>query len=127
MSLSIDDRTVVGVFDLNQWFEIFPNSIRVDAYEFMYFDDVIPFGEELQNQTCLKCYFMGDMYEKRQESEESKKVRIRLNSSNDITFLSPDPYAGFEFKCSKTGDTIAFPITEIKAFKYKPELNTVNS
>ena len=93
----------------------------------MYFDDVIPFGEELENQSVLKCYFMGDMYEKRQESEESKKVRIRLNSSNDITFLSPDPYAGFEFKCSKTGDTIAFPITEIKAFKYKPELNTVNS
>tara|TARA_Y100001963_G_scaffold93199_1_gene128311 strand:+ start:975 stop:1376 length:402 start_codon:yes stop_codon:yes gene_type:complete len=126
MSLSIDDRIVVGVFALNQWFEIVPNSIRIDAYEFMYFDNNVPFGEESGYEKSLRCFLMGDIYEERQlnETREAFRAEINLSPNTDITFSSPSPYAGFEFKCAKTGDSIAFPLTEIKAFRYKRELNT---
>ena len=126
MSLAIDDRTVVGVFALDQWVEIVPNSIRMDAYEFMYFDAIVPFGEEAEHEKALDCYAMGDMYEHRKLSEEKKEFRAKINCSpnSDITFFDPNPYTGFEFKCAKTGDEIAFPITEIKAFRFKRELDT---
>ena len=122
MSLFIDDRTVIGVYALNQWFEIVPNSIRMDAYEFAYYQANVPFGKEDGYDKSLESYQMGDMY----ENTKRRPIYSELNSNPncDITFIQPDSHTGFEFKCAKTNDRICFPITEIKAFRYKPELNT---
>ena len=122
MSLFIDDRTVTGVFALGQWFEIVPNSICIDAYEFGYYNANVPFGEEREYEKALNCIVMGEMYKK----QEGPVILSKLNASPDIdiTFQTPSPSMGFAFQCAETLDTIAFPIIEIKAFRYKQELNT---
>tara|TARA_Y100001963_G_C6606588_1_gene365039 strand:- start:305 stop:691 length:387 start_codon:yes stop_codon:yes gene_type:complete len=119
MSLFIDDRTVIGVFALNQWFDIVPNSIRMDAYEFAYYQANVPFGDEDKYEKSLECYPMADMYPLQRETTGYGKC-----DSGTIHFHKPTHSTGFEFKCAKTNDRICFPITEIKAFRYKPELNT---
>jgi len=122
MSLHIDDRTVIGVFALGQWFEIVPNSIRMDAYEFAYYQAIVPFGEEDKHEKSLEVYPMGDMY--RNTEKKSIYSEINSNSNTYARFLQPSSHTGFEFECADTKDKICFPLTEIKAFRYKPELNT---
>ena len=89
MSLFIDDRTVIGVFALNQWFEIVPNSIRMDAYEFAYYQANVPFGDEDKYEKSLECYPLADMYQL-----VSKNQLIALDLSLNvpkltIEFVSP--------------------------------------
>jgi hypothetical protein len=119
MSLFIDDRTVIGVFALGQWFEIVPNSIRMDAYEFAYYQAIVPFGEEDKHEKDLECYPLADMYPKQRETTGYGRC-----PNGTITFHKPTHSTGFEFECAKTKDKICFPITEIKAFRYRRELNT---
>ena len=117
MSLFIDDRTVIGVFALNQWFEIVPNSIRLDAYEFAYWQANVPFGEEIKFEKSLTCYPMSEIYPEQKLTERYGETCLE----------KPTHSTGFEFKCARTNDRICFPITEIKAFRYKPELKTAKS
>ena len=125
MSLCIDDRIVTGVYALNQWFDVLPGSISIDAYEFSYYQEHVPFGQEDFYSKLQDVYPLGDMYKDLTKGKMGTGAYGRCDNGC-ITFCPPSPYDGFSFKSKLTNETIAFPITEIKAFKYDTTLYESN-
>jgi hypothetical protein len=110
MSLSIDSRFITGIYALGQWFNVKPNSVGVDAYEFIDWQESFGPDESTFDQPGT-CFQMGDFY------PEPKNGCGSYGPHSRLTFASPAGHHGITFIDAKTGDHVSFSLCEIRAFK----------
>ena len=119
MSLHIDSRFITGIYALGQWFNVKPNSVDVDAYEFVNWDERFEPDQSIFNQPGTS-YQMGDLY------PESRNGCGDYGPHSRLRFAScASGYHGITFIDAKTGDCISFSLAEVRAFKERrqPPLN----
>lgn len=109
MSLNIDSRFITGIYALGQWFNVKPNSVGVDAYEFVDWDERFEADESIFDQPGT-CYRMGDLYPER-------KKAANYGPHSRLSFVSPGGGDGITFVDAKTGDRVSFSLREVRAFK----------
>ena len=130
MSLAIDTRRISGVFALNQWFEVSPNTFCLDAFELWDIEEDCPFGNEQDNrsqrdrdlddrdgyhprQPHTAYYEMGRLYE---GAEPEFQARM-LGDTNRVRMLTPSGSTGVRFIDSTTDEEVFFSLMECKGFR----------
>jgi hypothetical protein len=111
MSLNIDSRFITGIYALGQWFNVKPNSVGVDAYEFVDWDERFEADESIFDQPGTS-YQMGDVY------PESRNGCGNYGPHSRLTYASgASGHHGITFIDAKTGDRISFSLAEVRAFR----------
>ena len=111
MSLSIDSRFITGIYALGQWFDVKPDSVDVDAYEFVNWDDRFGPEESTFDQSGTS-YQMGDLYPELRNGCGDYGPHSRLRFASGAS-----GHCGITFIDAKTGVRISFSLAEVRAFK----------
>lgn len=111
MSLCIDSRYITGIYALGQWFNVKPDTIDVDSYQFTNWKDQSPHdGNRFQVEHTD--FEMGDVYP---QNDPSPVVKYRADSAGYSSGVGP--YHGIAFIDADTGERVSFCLLEVRAFR----------
>ena len=115
MSLSITDRYITGIYAFNQWFKVKKNTVDVDAYEFISWDDYFEEGELPDSwNDPHSVYQMGAVY----DADRPGLYRsCPYGGDSRGRFVNPGGCAGIGFTDADTNERISFALLEVKAFR----------
>jgi hypothetical protein len=99
MSLSIDPGNITAIYAHNQWFDVKPGTVDIDAYE-------------LYDREYETSYSMGNYLDAEYSSSRSPNSKFIA--------VCPDGCTGIQFVEQKTGARISFALIEVRAFKEAP-------
>jgi hypothetical protein len=117
MSLSIDSRFITGIYALGQWFNVVPDSVDVDAYEFINWHERFGLRPASVDDSGTS-YQMGSTYPDR----EGRSVG-NYGENCRIIWANPSGSSGITFIDADTGERVSFSLLEVKAFREKrPDL-----
>ena len=121
MSLDIDTRTIVGIYALNQWFDVKPFSVWIDAYDLCEVSPHLTFeetelGEPGHGQ--ITVYNLSELY----RDFKGKPYMSVRRSEDEARFENPTSSHGISAILENDWDTqrnerIFFSLLEVKAFK----------
>jgi hypothetical protein len=113
MSLLIDSRFITGIYALDQWFKVVPDSVEVDAYEFINWDD--RFGDRPAKWDDRgTTYQMGSSYPEREGPNCGT-----YGENSRLSWANPAGSSGITFTDADTGERVSFSLLEVKAFREK--------
>ena len=115
MSLLIDNRFVTGIYAFNQWFKVKKNTVDVDAYEFISWDD--SFGDNEKPNSWddpHAVYQMGAVYD---ADRPGLYKSAPYGGESRGSFVNPSGCTGITFIDADTNERISFSILEVKAFR----------
>ena len=121
MSLNIDTRTIVGIYALNQWFDVKPFSVWIEAYDLCDVNPHLTFKETemgLPGHGEVTVYNMGELY----RDFKDRPCMIERRSEDEARFENPSSSHGITAILENDSDTqinerIYFSLLEVKAFK----------
>jgi len=112
MSLNIDSRYITGIYALGQWFNVKPNSVDVDAYEFINWEDDLEPGQRRDWDIQGTCYQMGSIYPDR----EGPSCGM-FGERSRLSWANPCGHHGITFLDADTGERVSFSLAEVRAFR----------
>ena len=119
MSLSIDSRYITGIYALGQWFKVKKDTVDVDAFEFVNWQEESPHDANYWN-TPHHDYSMGSVY-KRLSADgqwvepECDGGRYRPDSQGYWSTVTGNQ--GITFIDADTGERVSFSLMEVRAFR----------
>ncbi|MCP9823903.1 hypothetical protein [Synechococcus sp. EJ6-Ellesmere] len=110
MSLDIDSRYITGLYALGQWFNVVADSVAVDAYEFIDWDE--RFGDRRREWDDRgTCYQMGSRY------PVSDGPSCGNFENSGLSWANPTGSTGITFEDADTGERVSLCLLEVKAFR----------
>ncbi len=116
MSLLIDSRYITGIYALGQWFNVEPDSVDIDAFEFTNWEERSPHDG---NKTMVRftCYQMGHLYQNDEVHEPSFPSCGTYGPHSSGSWAIPRGHHGIRFIDADTSEYVSFSLMEVKAFR----------
>jgi hypothetical protein len=114
MSLSIDSRYITGIYALGQWFEVEMDTVDVDAFEFINWEERSPHDG---NTSVVRHtdYIMGTLYPKVGHWHGPSCGTHGPCSRG--SWANPSGSHGISFIDATTGLRVSFSLVEVRAFR----------
>lgn len=115
MSLNIDSRHITGIYALGQWFNVRPNTVDVDAYEFINWEEDLEPDERPDAWNSQATVYQMGGYVPEPSSLEPTRGDYGPNSRK--TWAIPRGGDGIRFIDADTGERVSFSLVEVRAFR----------